>query len=188
MPNITWLEPQALIDLLALNLFAAENGGRLPYPPGVAVVSPWLSDVELELRPGPWHEQLCVGQAVPGVTLSACLRAFRRCGWTVEVAVLSYGQSASGLSKSKPNYPTEVRFLTSLLADGVAVHLVPDLHAKGVVTPLGVITGSTNVTRSGLYAQAQNANYFPHDHPDYRGNRDQLLHSFRATTHPVSTV
>lgn len=62
---------------------------------------------------------------------------------------------------------------------------VPGLHAKGVVTPLGVITGSTNVTRSGLYAQAQNSNYFAHDHPGYSGNRTQLLHVFRNTSQPV---
>ena len=110
MPNVTWLEPQVLIDLLALNLFAAENGANLPGPPGVAVVSPWLSDVELGLRPGPWHEQLGVGIAAPGVSLSACLRAFRRFGWPVEVAVLAYGTSPSGLTKERERYSGEVRF------------------------------------------------------------------------------
>jgi len=57
----------------------------------------------------------------------------------------------------------------------VRVFLVPDLHAKGVVTPLGIVTGSTNITHSGLYAQSQNANYFAHGNADYAGNRTQLL-------------
>jgi hypothetical protein len=43
------------------------------------------------------------------------------------------------------------------------------------VTPLGIITGSTNLTNSGLFAQSQNANYFAHDHADYATNRVQLL-------------
>lgn len=189
MPNITWLEPQALIDLLALNLFAAVNGAWLPGPCELAVVSPWLSDVELELRPGPWHQQLSVGTVDPGVTLSACLRAFVNKGWTVDVAVLAYDTpSRSGMRKSREEYSTEVRFLQGLLGGGVRVYLVPDLHAKGVVTPLGVITGSTNLTKSGLYAQVQNANYFAYDHADYAGNRTQLLHAFRSVSAPVDRL
>ncbi len=65
--------------------------------------------------------------------------------------------------------------VNKLLLTSVRVFLVPDLHAKGVVTPLGIITGSTNITHSGRYAQSQNANYFAHDSADYAGNRTQLL-------------
>ena len=47
---------------------------------------------------------------------------------------------------------------------------------SGVVTDLGLITGSTNYTHSGLHPQLQNANYFPaHDHLEYRANRATLL-------------
>jgi hypothetical protein len=151
-------------------------------------ISPWLSDVELVLRPGPWHQQLSVGRTTPGVTLSDCLFEFRRLGWLVEVAVLSYGSSPSGLMKNRDAYAAEARFLSALIAVGIRVYLVPDLHAKGIVTPLGVITGSTNLTRSGLYAQSQNANYFPHGHPDYSGNRSQLLRCFRGKSEPATSV
>src|SRR5262245_38773940 len=99
VPNVTWLEPQVLVDLLAVNLYAADNGLSLPGPAELAVVSPWLTDVEVELRPGPWHQQLGVGRADSTAPLSACLRAFRRLGWRVEVAVLAYGTSSSGLTK-----------------------------------------------------------------------------------------
>src|SRR5437867_1455420 len=188
MPNVTWQEPQVFIELLALNLFAASNQMTVTGPRELAIVSPWLSDVEIGLRPGPWYQQLTAGVDVGSLTLSECLRAFRTLDWLVEVAVLSYGRSPSGLTKKPSDYPGELRLLSNLLADDVAVYLVPDLHAKGVVTPLGVITGSTNVTHSGLYAQAQNANYFAHDHPDYRANRIQLLNRFRGVVSPSSSV
>jgi hypothetical protein len=180
MPNVTWQEPQVLIDLLALNLFAAENGMTLPSSRELAVVSPWLSDVEIDLRPGPWHQQLTVGAAPESLSLFRCLSTFQRLGWQVEVAVLAYGTPFGGLYKTADKFPSEVRLLRQLAGEGVRLYQVPGLHAKGVVTPLAIITGSTNLTHSGLYAQAQNANYFAHDHPDYPGNRLQLLNCFRS--------
>ena len=93
--------------------------------------------------------------------------------------MLAYRVSASGLCKTRENHPSEVRQLRTLKKEGVKLYQVPDLHAKGVVTPLGVIPGSTNLTRSGLYAQIQNANYFAHNHVEYASNRSQLLASFR---------
>ncbi len=64
----------------------------------------------------------------------------------------------------------------------VRVFLVPDLHAKGVVTPLGITTGSMNIAHCGLYAQSQNANYFGHGNADYAGNRTQLLGRYEGLT------
>ncbi len=61
------------------------------------------------------------------------------------------------------------------------------LHAKGVVTPLGIITGSTNITHSGLYAQSQNANYFAYGNADYAGNRTQLLGRYEGLA-PVQRI
>ena len=94
--------------------------------------------------------------------------------------VLAYGSTVGGLFKSADKYPSEVRLLRALEREGVRLYQVPGLHAKGVVTPLAIITGSTNLTHGGLYAQAQNANYFAHDHPDYPANRTQLLSCFRG--------
>lgn len=188
MPNVTWQEPQVFIELLAINLFGAGNHLTIAGPRELAIVSPWLSDVEIGLRPGPWYQQFTVGVDVGTLTLSECLKTFRRLDWLVEVAVLAYGASPSGLNKNPSDYPGELRLLDTLLAEGVLIYLVPDLHAKGIVTPLGVITGSTNVTHSGLYAQAQNANYFAHDHQDYAANRIQLLNRFRGVVPPASTL
>ena len=64
MPNITWQEPQVIVDLLAMNLLADQNGMNLGAEREIAVVSPWLSDVEIALRPGAWYQQLTVGEKV----------------------------------------------------------------------------------------------------------------------------
>ena len=178
MPNVTWQEPQVIVDVLAMNLMADENGMELPGPRQIAVVSPWLSDVEIMLRPGPWHQRLTVGDAVGMSTLYQSLSTYRARGWEVHVAVLAYGHNPCGINKEPERYIGERRFLRKLAALGAKVHLVRDLHAKGIVTPLAIITGSTNLTTSGLFAQSQNANYFAFSHPDYEGNRLQLTATF----------
>jgi phosphatidylserine/phosphatidylglycerophosphate/cardiolipin synthase-like enzyme len=185
MPNVTWQEPQVLVDLLAMNLVADRNKMALRGPRMIAVVSPWLSDVEIGLHAGAWHQQITVGEAT-SASLQKILAEYCRSGWETHVAVLAYGINPSGIDKPADKFAHERRLLKRLIQQGALVHLVPDLHAKGIVTPLGVITGSTNITNSGLYAQAQNANYFAHDHVDYEANRIQLNAKFLGT--PVTTA
>jgi len=183
MPNITWQEPQIFVDLVAMNLVAAQNNMTLPGERRVAIVSPWLSDIELFLRPCSWHQQITSGEVDPHFNLFRSVSQFANAGWNVDIGVLKYGRSPSGLSKDPNNFYHERQFLKRLLPlPGVNVYLFQDLHAKGLVTPLGIITGSTNVTRSGMYAQSQNANLFQWNHPDYEGNRAQLLSRFDSVT------
>jgi hypothetical protein len=40
MPNITWQEPQVIIDVLAMNLLADQNGMNLGAEREIAVISP----------------------------------------------------------------------------------------------------------------------------------------------------
>ncbi len=116
------------------------------------------------------------------------LAEFSRRGWQVDVAVLNYGQNPSGLEKPRQQFQTERLFLQRLLdTTSVRVFLVPDLHAKGVVTPLGITTGSTNITHSGLYAKSHSTNYFAHGSADYAGNRTQLLGRYEGLT-PVERI
>lgn len=179
MPNVTWQEPQIVVDLLAMNVLADKNGMSLPGEREIAIVSPWLSDVEIFLRPGPWHSQIVVGEWRGSSSLQACLAAFATAGWRVDVAVLAYGTNPCGIRKDPDKFSTERALLRELIRLGASVYMVPDLHAKGIVTPLGIVTGSTNITNSGLFAQSQNSNYFAHNHPDFFANRVQLLGQFR---------
>lgn len=186
MPNVSWQEPQILVDLLAINLLAEENCMQLPGERRISVISPWFSEVELSLRPGPWHRTLQVDRSAGSYSLYRILQRFLTHNWSVEIAVLAYGPNSSGLNKIPSNHRREVDILSRLLGDGAAIYLVPDLHAKGVVTPLGIVTGSTNLTHSGLFLQAQNANYFPHDSREYESNRIQLLARYNRSPKATS--
>ncbi len=186
MPNITWQEPQVIVDLLAMNLLADQNGMHLGADREIAVISPWLSDVEIALRPGPWYQQLTVGERTGSSSLQMSLAAFCRRGWDVHVAVLAYGENSYGITKPPEKFNSERRLLKQLIEVGARVHLVPNLHAKGIVTPLAIVTGSTNLTNSGLFAQAQNANYFAFSHADFYANRVQLLATYQHITPTLS--
>ena len=166
----------------AMSLLADENSMVVPAPRRVSVVSPWFSEVELFLRAGPWHRQLQIERSAGTYSLNRILQRFLVRGWTVEIAVLAYGRNPSGLTKDPAHHRRECDVLRYLLGEGAAVYLVPDLHAKGLVTPLGLVTGSTNMTRSGLFLQAQNANYFPFDSPDYNANATQLRSRYCSLT------
>ena len=188
MPNITWQEPQVIIDVLAMNLLAAQNRMNLGAEREIAVVSPWLSDVEIALRPGPWYQQLTVGEKISSSSLYTSLATFCQRGWDVHVAVLAYGVNSSGIVKPPEKFISERIFLKKLIGLSAQVHLVPNLHAKGIVTPLAIVTGSTNLTNSGLYAQAQNANYFAFSHPDFYANRVQLQGTYQHVAPAQSIV
>jgi len=178
MPNVSWQEPQVLVDVLAMNLLADENGMALEGERRVSVVSPWFSEVELFLRPGPWHRLLDVERSSGSYSLNRILQRFARRGWRVDIAVLAYGKNPCGITKEPANHFHEREVLSQLLNVGANLHLVPDLHAKGVVTPLGLLTGSTNLTNSGLFLQAQNAMYFAFNHPEYAPSSTQLRARF----------
>jgi hypothetical protein len=187
MPNVTWQEPQILVDLLAINLLADENGMTIGSPRRISVVSPWFSEVELFLRPGPWHRYLQIERSAGTYSLNRILARFLGRGWTVDVAVLAYGVSPSRLTKDPASHHREREVLRYLFSEGASIYLVPDLHAKGVITPLGLVTGSTNITGSGLFLQSQNANYFPFDHADYDANAVQLR-SRLAPAHIATSI
>lgn len=187
MPNVTWLEPHNMVDLLSLNLLSDRSGMRIPGNKHIAIISPWISDVELQVGPSVWHKNISTGNIERRMRLLPCLEMFLQAAWIVEVAVLKYGTtlSASGLKKPWDDYEYERRFLDAIRSRGAQIYLCPNQHAKGLVTPLGCVTGSTNYTRSGLYLQSQNTNYFPYSHPDYPSNCAQLLSRF-ATTNPYT--
>ena len=180
------MEPQILIDLLAMSLDEAlhrpTQGNRV-----VAVVSAWFSNVELSLNPSGCYSALAPGLRATSMRLADCLTRFRQAGWEVRVGVLKYGNSTSGLKKDAAQFGPERALLRRLLQIGARVYLCPNLHAKGIVTQLGVITGSTNYTTSGLHLQMQNANYFAYNHPEYAANRDTLL-GFLSAAFEVNAI
>lgn len=175
MANVTAMEPQVLVDLLALNL---EHSQLVTLPQdqcSITVISPWLTDMELALHPSGHHASLGSKDNAQSMQLSEALRWFCRQGWRVNIAVLRYGESFCGLRKDPALFSREVFVLRSLLAVGANIFLCPGLHAKGIVTPLGVVTGTTNYTHSGLHLQMQNAYYFSFNNQEFSKTRAQLL-------------
>ena len=168
------MEPQVLVDLLSLTLQDIDLYGRPATESEIAVISPWLSDVELSLHPSGRHARLGTTRDATTLRFGECLRRLAQRGCPVRIGVLKYGASFAGLVKNSQQFARERAVLTALLQAGAQVFLCPNMHAKGIVTPLGVITGTTNYTHSGLHLQTQNVNYFPFDHPDFAKNRAQL--------------
>lgn len=188
MPNVAAMEPKVLVDLIAMTV--DEVAHALPGTPRaeVFVISPWLSDVELTVMPSDRHGLLGRGLSeAETMGLVGCLIQLCRLDARVCVGVLAYGESLHGLRKDVDRFEHERTVLRRLLAAGAEVYLCPGLHAKGIVTGLGLITGSTNYTHRGLHLQMQNANYFPHDHPDYAGNR-HTLSSYLAASYRVHAI
>jgi phosphatidylserine/phosphatidylglycerophosphate/cardiolipin synthase-like enzyme len=186
MPNVTSIEPQVLVDLLALTLQDVDLKCGSAAEAEIVVISPWLSDVELSLHPSGRHARLSGVDDTSSLRFAECLQRLAQLGCSVRIGVLKYGASFAGLTKDPQKFSNERAVLSALFKAGAQIFLCPNMHAKGIVTPLGVITGTTNYTHSGLHIQNQNVNYFAFDHPDYAKNRAQLLANlqpqFRAST------
>ena len=186
MPNITWQEPQIFAELLASNYNAVINDQEIPGEREIIFISPWISNVELICKPGVWNQGITIGRRESQITLGKSIQFLCKQGWRVRVAVLQFGKSISGLIKLRSSFKHEVAFLKNIFIFGALVYFCPDLHAKGLVTPFGIITGGTNFTFSGLYLQSQNSNYFSFNHQEYKSNRIQLISKIKNIK-PVSS-
>ena len=177
-----------LVDLLALNLEHAQLVTLPQTQRSITVISPWFTDMELALHPSGHHAGLGPRGGAQSMQLSEVLRWFCRQGWAVNIAVLRYGESYSGLRKDPCTFLREIEVLRGMISAGAQVYLCPSLHAKGIVTPLGAVTGTTNYTHSGIHLQMQNAYYFPANHEEFAKTRIQLLAflrpEWRRTTVP----
>jgi len=94
----------------------------------MALVSPWISDVEIRL---PVTDRLDDRQ----LHLTEAIKQLE--GDTEVLVYIRTGQEHNN-------------YVQSNLSDNVEVHSVDDLHAKAVVTDDHVYVGSANITRGGL--------------------------------------
>lgn len=179
MPNVTWLEPQNLADLLAMNLFASSNGMEIGGDKEISLVSPWFTKFDLSLSPTGWHHQLKTGEFDRKATFQDCLCDALTDGWRLRIAVLKYNPSGS-ITKPREDFKPERKMLHQLRIKGANIFLVDDLHAKGIVTPLALVLGSTNYTYGGMHRQRQNASYYSVSNCDYGTHKRNLSIHFRG--------
>lgn len=99
----------------------------------VALVSPWISDINVRL---PVNNEFEDRQLL----LSEAIRILE--GETEVLVLIRKGQEHNN-------------YIQSQLSSTVEVHSVEDLHAKCVVSPEHVYTGSANITRGGLYVNRE---------------------------------
>lgn len=95
----------------------------------VALVSPWISDIRIRL---PVNNEFDDRRML----LSEAIRKLE--GDTHVDVLIRSGEEHNN-------------YIRGELADSVEVHTVEDLHAKCVVAPEHVYTGSANITRGGLH-------------------------------------
>lgn len=118
---------------LSSDALSAYIGYALYQSDRVALVSPWISDINVRLPVNNEFEdrQLLLSEAI------------RKLEGDTEVLVLiRKGQEHNN-------------YIRSQLASTVEVHSIEDLHAKCVVCPEHVYTGSANITRGGLYVNKE---------------------------------
>lgn len=96
----------------------------------VALVSPWISDIEVTFpvtNHDPETQQLYLSEALEKFTADTEIALYIR------------------TDQSHNNY------IQNRLGGRIDIELIDDLHAKAVVTPDLVYVGSANLTRSGLH-------------------------------------
>lgn len=102
-------------------------GFALLHSDEVAIVSPWLSDVELRLPVNDRFERRTVN----------LVDALNELDETTVHLIVREGESHN-------------EYIRNRLPEGEHLHEVADLHAKAVVTDTFVYVGSANITRGGL--------------------------------------
>ena len=118
---------------LSSDALSAYIGYTLYQSDRVALVSPWISDINVRL---PVNNEFDDRQ----ILLSEAIRKLE--GETEVLVLIRKGQEHNNYIKSR-------------LASTVEVHSVEDLHAKCVVCQNHVYTGSANITRGGLYVNRE---------------------------------
>ena len=118
----------------------------------LAIVSPWLSDVDVRLPVNDRFESRSVSllevlEALDDTTVHLIVRA---------------GESHNGYVRDR-------------LPAGQRLHEIEDLHAKAVVTDTFVYMGSANITRGGLSVNRELCEILENEHESVQGYLENTL-------------
>jgi phosphatidylserine/phosphatidylglycerophosphate/cardiolipin synthase-like enzyme len=127
-------------------------GFALLHSDEVAIVSPWLSNVELRL---PVNDRFDVRSV-------SLLQAVDTLEDTTVHLIVRAGESHNDYVRDR-------------LPAGQRLHEVDDLHAKAVVTDTVVYLGSANITRGGLSVNRELCELLENEHGSVAGYLDHTL-------------
>jgi hypothetical protein len=122
-------------------------------PSSIQIGSPWLSDVPLfpGIFAGSFPFLLPGIDPVDVATILSFLRTWKRNGGQATVLVQSYDPNDWPRKSAAYYNELELQLLYHCITAGVEVLIAGGFHDKFVVVPDVVISGSANVTYSGLY-------------------------------------
>ena len=142
--SLTW-------ELLLTTLFLAHRN-KLSADAEVLLISPWISDVQNEqfALPTPLRDEVSneVGRNL--TSLSSVLQSLQKAGVAVKLMTHpldgNWKREWSATAKER-----ERNFLSRLQRGGVEIRMHNTNHGKIIMTPLGVLQGSANITENGFY-------------------------------------
>ena len=146
----------AVWDHLERTLFAARLG-FLSKSDRVIITSPYIRDIDNQhfISRGPISDILTSAESRSYSKLTEILISIHRSGCKVGVMTAPFGKRF-GKTNSQYNQD-EDEMLSKLISAGIEVRLHKTNHAKNIVTPVGVITGSFNNTNRALFWQIEQA-------------------------------
>ena len=143
-------------DHLVRTLYCAKNG-FLTEQDEVIITSPYIRDIDNQhynLR-GPIGEVLSSIEARKYSKLTDILIAIKKSGIKVGLMTAPFGER---FGKTVERYnKDETKMLKKLYRAGIEIRHHNSNHAKHIITPVGVLTGSFNNTQRALFWQVEQA-------------------------------
>jgi len=124
----------------------------------IVLISPWIRDLPLStsnLSPEDFRNLLGVGSSFRMMTLTDVLFAMKQLNFEIDIVTLD-SEDKRLPKNSRYWLKQESEFVKSLQQKEINVWKKIGLHAKMYIFPHGTLTGSTNLTPSGMFSNSEN--------------------------------
>ena len=137
-------------DFLERTLYSALNG-FLDESHEVIIISPYIRDIDNPhfVSKGPMSDILTTAEIRSNTKVTEILISIARQGCKVKLMTAPFGKR---FGKDNPDFnEEESKMLEKLKSAGIEIKSHQNNHAKNIVTPVGIITGSANFTNAALF-------------------------------------
>ena len=166
LASVTWQLMLQSLYLMRRNADSIPEGYRR-----VQLISPWISDIEHRGYQLPFPLREALGQEV-GRDLGHLGELLKQIasteGCTVQLLThpLDGGWKGNWSPESKRR---ELEMLDRFSRSGIDVRVHPTNHSKSILTPLGVLVGSANITQNGFYQNEERLTLTSANEPEFPG-------------------